>query len=119
MGSKPCRYEMWTGAKKSARRKGLPFNLELSDIVIPERCPVLDIPLKPEGNRRGRCDDSPSLDRMVPELGYVKGNICVISWRANTLKRDATADELRRVAEYTAAVQHPSAVACRQQRTTT
>lgn len=43
---------------------------------------------------------SPSIDRIVPELGYVPGNIAIISWRANDLKKDATADEMRRIADW-------------------
>jgi hypothetical protein len=40
------------------------------------------------------------LDRLIPELGYVKGNIAVVSTRANTLKRDATPEELMKVARF-------------------
>jgi hypothetical protein len=43
---------------------------------------------------------SPSLDRIVPELGYVKGNVRVISDRANRIKRDATLEELRAIVKY-------------------
>jgi hypothetical protein len=50
-----------------------------------------------EGDDR---NNSPSLDRIVPELGYVEGNVVWISNRANILKRDATWEELQRVAEW-------------------
>lgn len=81
-----------SSAKSRAKRKGLPFNLELEDIVIPERCPVLGIELDTDGGKWK--DSTPSLDRMVPDKGYVKGNIAVISWKANWLKRDASLQEL-------------------------
>lgn len=42
-------------------------------------------------------DNSPSLDRFKPELGYVKGNIHVISTRANRIKNDATYNEIRKL----------------------
>lgn len=89
---------MLSQAKIRARKFDLPFDLVLSDIVIPEVCPVLGIPLK----RRfgGRLPNSPSLDRMKPELGYVKGNVAIISWRANHIKNDARPEELRAVAEW-------------------
>jgi len=45
-------------------------------------------------------DASPTLDRLNNAWGYVPGNIAVISYRANKLKGDATADELRRIAEW-------------------
>lgn len=87
---------MYTRVKGRARRTGIPFNLDLDDIQIQERCPVFDIPYV------FGCKSmwNPSLDRIVPSLGYVKGNVIVISVRANSIKNDATPNELRQVAEY-------------------
>jgi hypothetical protein len=90
--------QMLAAARSRAAQKGLPFALTLDDIVIPERCPALGIPLFKEGGRAH--DGSPSLDRLVPSEGYVPGNVRVISNRANSIKRDATAAELLAVAEY-------------------
>jgi|DEB0MinimDraft_6_1074348.scaffolds.fasta_scaffold53017_3 hypothetical protein len=86
------------GAKKRAKDKSLPFDLELSDIVIPEFCPMLGIRLEVQEGRSSGC--SPTLDRIVPEKGYTKGNVQVISMRANQIKSDATADEIMAVAKY-------------------
>lgn len=87
-------------AKYRAKKKGVPFNLELEDIVIPARCPVLDIPLMVnEGGAHSACH-SPSLDRIDPEKGYVKGNVIVISTKANRIKNDATPEELLKVASF-------------------
>lgn len=47
-----------------------------------------------------RNDASPSLDKIIPSLGYVPGNVLVISWRANRIKCDATANELMLIANY-------------------
>lgn len=96
--SDPVKY-LWSRAKRRAAQKGVPFAIEPSDIVIPERCPILGIPLRigVHGFRVhefGGDEDSMSLDRIVPELGYVPGNVAVISWRANRLKNNATLDEL-------------------------
>jgi hypothetical protein len=60
------------------------------------KCPALGVPLV----FGRRSPNNPSLDRIKPELGYVKGNIAVISRRANAIKQDATADELFRVAAW-------------------
>lgn len=49
---------------------------------------------------RGGGDNSPTLDKIEPALGYVPGNIIVISGRANRLKADATIDELRAIASF-------------------
>ena len=90
--SNTLEYRMFAGAKCRAKSKGLPFNIEITDIVIPERCPLLDIPLQDCKGAAG--DSSPSLDRLLPHLGYIKGNILVISHRANQIKNCASVDEL-------------------------
>jgi hypothetical protein len=84
-------------ARHRARRDGLEYNLTLDDVVIPEKCPLLGIPIAFNGRQAHA--GSPSLDRKTPAKGYVKGNIWVISHRANTIKSDATPGELRLVAE--------------------
>jgi hypothetical protein len=89
---------MLSDARRTAKAKGLPFNLTLDDISVPPACPVLGIPLTCEPGPRK--DGVPSLDRIVPALGYVKGNVVVVSWRANRIKCDATIEELERVAAY-------------------
>jgi hypothetical protein len=78
-------------ARGRARREGLPFNLTLADISIPEVCPVLGLPLQ-HGSKIQ--DSSPTLDRIIPNLGYTSGNVWVISNRANKLKSDASLEEL-------------------------
>jgi len=92
---------LFYNARQRAKKYGIPFDLEKSDIVIPEFCPVLGLRIDPAGTgRRGMHPNSPSVDRVVPELGYVKSNIEVICMRANLIKRDATAEELRKLADY-------------------
>ena len=87
-------------AKRSlSKRKNLPCNIEESDLAIPDYCPVLGIPIFfTEGN--GPKPNSPSIDRLKPELGYVKGNVNVISQKANRIKNDATLEELGKVYEW-------------------
>jgi hypothetical protein len=86
-------YFMLRSAKLRAKQHNLPFNLDIEDIEIPEFCPYLKIKLdKTKGN--GRKDSAPSLDKIIPELGYVKGNIEVISDKANRMKSNANPREL-------------------------
>lgn len=84
--------------KRRAALAGIPFNLEPEDIVIPDVCPALGIDLAPGVG--GIHPGSPSIDKIKPELGYVKGNVVVISNRANVIKQDATAEEIQAVADY-------------------
>lgn len=80
-------------ARVNAKTSGREFDLDASDVIIPTHCPVLGIPLDCAAERHS--DSLPSLDRIDNSKGYVKGNVWVISWRANCIKKDATLDELR------------------------
>jgi hypothetical protein len=84
-------------ARKRAKEKELEFNLDVSDIIIPTHCPVLGIKLERLDKRHS---GSPSLDRIDNTKGYIKGNIAVISWRANSIKKDATLEELKAIVKY-------------------
>jgi hypothetical protein len=95
--SKTTEYKMLARARHRAKKNNLPFNIELADIVIPERCPLLGIKL--ESNTDKTSPNNPSLDKIIPEKGYVKGNIWVVSLRANKLKNDATLQELKTLVE--------------------
>jgi hypothetical protein len=86
---------MWARAR--AKKNGIRFTIIESDIIIPQRCPVLGIRLRSRTGRTGACNTSPTLDRIDTRKGYVRGNICVISWRANCIKRDATLEELEKI----------------------
>ena len=91
-------YALLTGAKKRAKLAGLPFDLTIDDMpTVPGVCPVLGIAIRRSLGRF--TDSSPSLDRIRPALGYVQGNVRVVSWRANRIRTDATAAELLLVAE--------------------
>src|SRR5579859_2401093 len=87
-------YIAMMNAKKRAKEKGLPFNITDVDLTVPQFCPVLGIKIE-FGYGAGPQDNSPSVDRIRPELGYVKGNVRVISNRANRLRSDATIAELK------------------------
>ena len=90
---------MWSRAKYRAKQKGLEFTIEQDDIVIPETCPLLRIPLICHRGKGSQQGNSPSLDRIDPTKGYIKGNVWVISNRANTLKNDASLQELELLVE--------------------
>lgn len=92
--------KMWRRAKNRATRSGMAFDIEKSDIRIPDNCPILKIPLVVHSGSSGGRYNSPSLDKIDPSLGYTKGNIQVISHKANIMKADASLAELRLFAEW-------------------
>jgi hypothetical protein len=85
---------MLNRARARAKKHGLDFNLTEEDIKIPTHCPLLGIELYIAEGRKAVKDNSASLDRIDSSKGYVKGNIWVISHRANTIKSDATIEEI-------------------------
>lgn len=85
------------GTRSRANERGIDFNLELEDIIIPDTCPICQIPLKFSGKRT---NNTPSIDRIDNSLGYIKGNVRIISWRANRLKSNITKEEVARLNDY-------------------
>lgn len=88
---------LYKSAQARAKQRNIEFNIELEDVIVPERCPILGIEMSFHSNRKE--DNSYSLDRIDPNKGYIKGNIWVISLRANRIKNDATVSELRMIAD--------------------
>lgn len=93
--------------RQKALRDGIPFTISLEDIERPEFCPVLGMKLnygcsKERGKTglSGRDEDKATIDKLKPELGYVPGNVFIISWRANKLKSNMTIDELEKILHY-------------------
>lgn len=85
--------DMVTRAKNRAIEKGLPFNITREDVVFTDTCPILEIKLNWEGGPRDK--NTPSLDKIIPEKGYVKGNIRIVSNLANMMKSEANFEELK------------------------
>ena len=84
---------MLGNAKNRAALRGIPFDLTEDDFEIPEFCPVLGERLQP-----GNADWAPTLDRLIPALGYVASNCQVISNLANRIKNSASGTEIMKVA---------------------
>jgi hypothetical protein len=100
---------LWKAAKQRAHKDGLYFTITPDDIKIPVTCPVLGIPISFGAKATEDRSHSPSLDRIDPKLGYVPGNIIVMSHKANTLKSNATVEELRALLAWMTQQENPTA----------
>jgi hypothetical protein len=91
------RLRMLVNAKHRAKKRGIPFDLTLADLgSVPSVCPALGIPISPLGGR----DNRPEIDRLIPAKGYVRGNVVIISSRANRIKNDGTLAELTAITKW-------------------
>lgn len=86
--------------KQDSKKKGICFDLKYPDLDWPEYCPVLGLKLNYQADSRE--ESSPSFDRVNSDLGYIKENVRIISWRANRIKNDGTEEEHRKIADYIA-----------------
>ena len=87
-------------SKSRAKRIGKEFSITEDDISIPEYCPILNIKLGPVSSSIKERDSSPSVDRIDTTKGYIKGNVRVISFRANACKADMTIEDIERLYLY-------------------
>lgn len=80
-------------SRRRAEEKGIEFNISEEGIIIPEICPILEVPLVI--GTKDNYEYSPSIDRIDNSKGYIKGNIMIISKKANSMKNSATLSELK------------------------
>ena len=81
------------------------FNIDadyLKQIDTTDICPILGIPMRWHAGRGTgkRQPNTKSIDRIDPNRGYIKGNVQIISWRANKIKQDATFEELIKLGKW-------------------
>lgn len=94
----PITKKLLYWSRRRASVKGELFDIEESDIIVPNTCPILGIPLFVGEGRHS--NNSPSLDKIDPSLGYAKGNIAVISYKANSCKNNMTPQQIERLYKY-------------------
>lgn len=89
---------MVIASRTRAKTKGMAHTITAADVIIPDLCPMLGIPLALSVGAPS--NSSPSLDRIDSSKGYIPGNVWVLSHKANSMKRDATREELLTFAYY-------------------
>lgn len=86
------RGKICSNASNNAKKNGCKFDLISEDIKLVKMCPILEIPLKYDNNEA--LDNSASIDKINPNLGYTKDNIQIISLLANKMKSNASPEQL-------------------------
>lgn len=92
---------LWKGAKRSAIKKSIPFNIDIETVIegiSSGICPMTGVEFDMSGFHttvlgRTRSPFAPSIDRITPSLGYVEGNVRVVTWHYNAFKGELTDDE--------------------------
>jgi hypothetical protein len=90
--------EKFRKKKANATKTGTDFTINFGDLEFPTHCPILGIEL--DYFAENRSENTVSFDRIDSNKGYVSGNVVVISWRANRIKNDGTADEHQKIADF-------------------
>lgn len=90
--------EKFRSKKANAIKSGKEFTIDFGDLTFPTHCPVLGLEL--DYFCDGKQENSVTFDRVDPSKGYIKGNVVMISWRANRIKNDGTAEEHLRIAHF-------------------
>ena len=87
---------LYQTAKSRAKKSGLDFNLDITDIQIPKECPILGIPLfiRQGSKELGKNPNNPSLDRIDSSKGYIEGNVQWVTYQANLNKHVMTMEQL-------------------------
>lgn len=92
------------GMKARAAKKGFPFDdtidVDFMISIAPTHCPILGIKLERMSRTESNRQASPSVDRLDPSKGYTRDNIIVVSYLANTIRTNATSDQIIKVGQF-------------------
>jgi len=91
-----------SAAKRRSKKRGLPFNLTISDIkaLLVTNCPICNVVLDFSYRRAFIRQNSPSLDAIVPTKGYIVDNVAMICHKCNRQKGDLTLEDIARIANW-------------------
>lgn len=103
----PLAY-MLRGTRSRAKQRGIEFTITAADVRMAENCPCCSRKLQmrsgPAGH--GPLPSSPSLERIDGTKGYIPGNVVILCWRCNEIKRNATLAELKTIVSWLENAQH-------------
>lgn len=89
-------------ARRRAQKHNWKFSVTADDLgIIPTHCPIFNVKLTYKRDGSGKIPANlATIDRINSKKGYVKGNVQIISWRANDLKKNITMKEMKQLGLY-------------------
>lgn len=93
------KHQLVTRLKSQAAFKNIKFDITEDDVEWSPICPILGIEIN-YFSLGGSKANTASFDRKDPSQGYIKGNVFIISNRANMIKSDMTIAQLERMITY-------------------
>ena len=91
-------------ARRRSVKTGVPFDLteQYLESIWTGACPVfgtrMSLPNREKGNKL--TPTRPSLDRLIPNKGYIPGNVIWVSFKANAIKSTATSADILAVGRW-------------------
>jgi len=96
--------QQFNNIKYKSLKLGIPFSIDfdyaISIFPTDKKCPILNKQFNLEYNESNLSDLSASLDKIIPEKGYVKDNVIWVSFLINRIKTNATISELIKVGNF-------------------
>jgi len=95
-----CEYWISTALiRRKSSCPDVPFDVTVEDLLpMPLVCPILGIPIYQTPNKT--TDNSPSIDKIIVEKGYTKGNTIIVSYLANRLKNDGSLEQFQAIVKF-------------------
>ena len=96
-------YHVLSNIRIRSKKNNIPFDITKQNLIDMQNesdtCPCCFEPF--DFNLNGPNDPhSPSVDRIIPELGYVKSNVKMICFRCNQQKNDSSIEQLEQIVRY-------------------
>ena len=98
-------HDFLSNARSRAKRDSVPCSITKKYLlsIATDICPIFNTPFEWGSSGKGRGNaklNGPTLDRILPDLGYIEGNVAFISRRANRIKDNGTMKEHYAIADW-------------------
>ena len=93
-------FDFWVRRSRTGNTARTQLSVEYYQTLFVTHCPLLGLELTYKNcGKEAAPDNYATLDKINPAKGYTKGNVQILSFRANTIKGDASLEELKLIAK--------------------